>query len=75
MYVLLDCIRRIKEIANSHSDLVEQITTPDINNLLKSVDELVKSENPIETYNKYQPLYLKLSNPNKEEKKVINKFF
>jgi len=75
MYVLLDCIRRIKEIANSHSDLIEQITTPDINNLLKSVDELVKSENPIETYNKYQPLYLKLSNPNKEEKKVINKFF
>ena len=75
MYVLLDCIRRIKEVANSHDDLIEQVTNRDIYKLLISIDEMVKSENPMDVYRKYEPLYLKLSNPNKEQKSVVNKFF
>ena len=75
MYVLLDCIRRIKEVANSHDDLIEQVTNRDIYKLLISIDEMVKSENPMDVYRKYEPLYLKLSNPNKEQKSMVNKFF
>ena len=43
--------------------------------LLKSIDELVKSDSPMDIYNKYKPLYLKFSNPRKHEQKQINKFF
>jgi hypothetical protein len=42
---------------------------------LKSIDEMVKSESPMEVFHKYKPLYLKYSNPREQERKQINKFF
>ena len=60
---------------NSHDGLVEQIVNVDMFKLLKSIDEMVKSDSPMEVYKKYEPLYLKLSNPNQEVKKITNTFF
>ena len=75
LYVLVECIDRIKEIMNSHDGLIEQIVNVDMFKLLKSIDEMVKSDSPMEVYKKYEPLYLKLSNPNQESKVITNTFF
>ena len=75
LYVLVECIDRIKEIMNSHDGLIEQIVNNDMFKLLKSIDEMVKSDLPMEVFKKYEPLYLKLSNPNQEVKKITNTFF
>ena len=75
LYVLIDCIDKIKEIMNSHDDLISQIVKGDSFKLLNSIDEMVKSDSPMGVYKKYEPLYLKLSNPRKEEKIITNTFF
>jgi len=75
LYVLIECIDKIKEIMNSHDDLISQVVKTDLFKLLKSIDEMVKSDSPMEVYRKYEPLYLKLSNPRKEEKLITNTFF
>ena len=75
LYVLVDCINRIKEVMNHHDDLINQIVGDEKFRLLKSIDEMVKSDSPMDVYNKYKPLYLKYSNPRKEEQKQTNKFF
>ena len=75
LYVLVDCINTVKEIMNSHDGLIEQIVNRDLFKLLNSIDEMVKSDSPIEVYRKYEPLYLKLSNPNQESKVITNTFF
>ena len=75
LYVLIDCIDRIKEIMNSHDDLIKQVVKGDSFKLLNSIDEMVKSDSPMEVYKKYEPLYLKMSNPRQEEKIITNKFF
>ena len=60
---------------NSHDGLVKQIVNTDMFKLLKSIDEMVKSDSPMEVYKSYEPLYLKLSNPNQEVKQITNTFF
>ena len=35
----------------------------------------LKSDSPMEVYRKYEPLYLKMSNPRTEEKILTNTFF
>ena len=75
LYVLVECIDRIKEIMNSHDGLIEQVVNTDMFKLLKSIDDMFKSDSPMEVYKKYELLYLKLSNPNQEVKKVTNTFF
>ena len=75
LYVLVECIDRVKEIMNSHDGLIEQIVNRDLFKLLNSIDEMVKSDSPIEVYRKYEPLYLKMSNPNQESKVITNTFF
>ena len=75
LYVLVDCIDKVKEIMNSHDDLINQIVKNDSFKLLNSIDEMVKSDSPMEVYKKYEPLYLKMSNPRQEEKVITNKFF
>ena len=75
LYVLVECIDRVKEIVNSHDDLIHQIVNNDLFKLLKSIDEMVKSDSPMEVYSKYEPLYLKMSNPRTEEKILTNTFF
>ena len=75
LYVLIECIDKVKEIMNSHDDLISQIVNNDLFKLLKSIDEMVKSDSPMEVYRKYEPLYLKMSNPRTEEKILTNTFF
>ncbi len=75
LYVLIECIERIKEIMSMHDDLVRQVVSEEKFKLLNSIDEMVKSDSPMDVYYKYEPLYRKLSNPNKEQKPILNKFF
>ena len=65
----------MKEIINSHDDLISQITGKDFYTLLLSIDEMVNSVSPMDIYKKYEPLYLKLSNPRKEPQIKTHLFF
>ena len=58
-----------------HDDLINQIVGDKKFKVLSSIDEMVKSNSPLEVYNKYKPLYLKLSNPRNQEQTQTNKFF
>jgi hypothetical protein len=73
--VLTECIERIQELMSHHDNLINQVVGDDKFRLLKSIDEMVKSDRPMDVYDKYKPLYLKLSNPRKQEPKQTNKFF
>jgi len=77
LYVLIECMGRIREIMGSHDGLIEQIVKGDMFRVLRSIDEMVKSDSPMEVYKEYLDLYLKLSNPNEENKEVTktNNFF
>lgn len=75
LYVLTECIERIQELMSHHDDLINQVVGDDKFRLLKSIDEMVKSDRPMDVYDKYKPLYLKLSNPRKQEPTQTNKFF
>ena len=69
VYDALEVARdKLYEIMNSHDDLISQIVNNDSFKLLESIDEMVKSDSPMEVYRKYEPLYLKMSNPRTEEK-------
>ena len=75
LYVLVECIERIQDLMNHHDELINQIVGDEKFQILKSIDEMVKSESPMEVFHKYKPLYLKYSNPREQERKQINKFF
>jgi hypothetical protein len=74
-YVQLDCIRKMKEIVNSHDGLISQVVGKDFHTLLLSIDEMVNSVSPMDVYKKYELLYLKLSNPRKEPQIKTHLFF
>ena len=75
LYVLVECIERIQEIMKHHDGLIDQVVGSERFKLLNSIDEMVKSDSPMDVYEKYSPLYLKLSNPRTEEKANTNVFF
>ena len=72
LYVLVECIERIQEIMKHHDGLIDQVVGSERFKLLNSIDEMVKSDSPMDVYEKYSPLYLKLSNPRTEEKTNTN---
>ena len=43
--------------------------------VLMSIDEMVKSDKPIQVFEKYKHLYKKLSNTKKEHSYASNQFF
>ena len=43
--------------------------------LLESIDAMVKSDKPREVFEKYKPLFKRLSNVKSENETIENKFF
>ena len=58
-----------------HDYMLEQIVSRDMYKLLKSLDEMVKSDTPIKVFEKYKQLYTKMSNIRKDTTAQNHNFF
>ena len=75
-YLFKDAIKQIDYYINGHDYILEQVVDKDVYKVLKSIDEMVKSDNPVAVFEKYKHLYSKLSNTKKDS--IVgdtNKFF
>ena len=70
-----DTIDKLESIVYGHDFILEQATSADTYKLLHSVDEMIKSDNPRQVFEKYKYLYTKLSNMKKEEQQNTHSFF
>ena len=57
-----EAIEKAEYYVYSHDYIKEQVLSKDMQELLKSIDEMVKSDNPRKTFEKYKPLFKRLSN-------------
>ena len=73
--VFKQAIDRCVYYINSHPYILQQAVSADMFKLLNSIDEMVKSDKPYEVFQKYKPLYLKLSNVNSNVETGEHKFF
>ena len=70
-----DTIDKLESIIYGHDFILEQATSFDTYKLLHSVDEMIKSDNPKQVFEKYKQLYTKLSNMKKEDQIKTHSFF
>ena len=61
-----EAIEKAEYYVHSHDYILKQILSTDMSELLMSLDKMVKSDNPIIIFEKYKPLYKKLSNTKTE---------
>ena len=74
--VFKEAIEKAEYYVYSHEHILRQVLSNDMYELLKSLDKMVKGNNPRTIFEKYKPLYKKLSNTNTNEVDIIkNKFF
>ncbi len=73
--VFKQAIDRCIYYVNSHPYILEQAVSSDMFKLLNSIDEMVKSDKPYEVFQRYKPLYLKLSNVNTNTETKQHSFF
>ena len=74
--VFKEAIEKAEYYVYSHDYILKQILSNNMYELLMSLDKMVKSNNPRIIFEKYKPLYKKLSNTNSNEVDIIeNKFF
>ena len=74
--VFKDAIEKAEYYVYSHDYILKQVLSNDMYELLMSLDKMVKGNNPRTIFEKYKPLYKKLSNTNTNEVDIIkNKFF
>lgn len=73
--IFIDCYNHANEYINSDRYILEQIISKDFKKLIDSVDEMIKSSNPIAVYNKYSQLYVTFSRQNRRTLEVSNEFF
>ena len=66
-YVFKDAIRNVTDLVYGHDYILEQAIDKDVYKVLKSIDEMVKSNNPLLVFEKYKGLYTKLSNTKKQQ--------
>ncbi len=60
---------------HSHDHILEQVVSRDMFKLLKALDEMVKSDKPINVFEKYKQLFQKMSNLKNEIKVKEHTFF
>ena len=70
-----EAIQQVEHYIDGHDYILEQVVDKDIYTVLHSIDEMVKSDNPIQVFEKYKHLYKKLSNTKKEHSYASNSFF
>ena len=61
-----DVLRRIESIVYGHDYILQQSISKELYTILQSIDEMVKSDTPMRVYEKYKPLYMKMSNVKKQ---------
>ena len=61
-----DVLRRIESIVYGHDYILQQSISKELYTILQSIDEMVKSDTPMRVYEKYKPLYMKMSNAKKQ---------
>ena len=73
--VFKEAIDKAEYYVHSHDYMLQQIVSTDMYTLLKSLDEMIKSDNPKAVFEKYKQLYRKMSNTNKEPQIKTHSFF
>ena len=74
-YVFKDAIRNVTELIYGHDYILEQAVDREVYKVLKSIDEMVKSDDPKMVFEKYKHLYTKLSNMKKVLPESKHEFF
>ena len=74
-YLFLDAIQMIEQAVYGLQHNLEQMMDKDLHQVLVSIDEMVKSDNPKMVFDKYTPLYTKLSNTKTSKTLVENNFW
>jgi hypothetical protein len=65
-YVFKDAIRMVTELVYGHDYILKQAIDREVYKILRSIDEMVKSDDPNTVFEKYKQLYMKMSNTKKE---------
>tara|TARA_R110000851_G_scaffold24804_1_gene71784 strand:+ start:698 stop:1912 length:1215 start_codon:yes stop_codon:yes gene_type:complete len=63
-----DVIHRLESIVYGHDFILQQAVSNDVYKMMHSIDEMVKSDDSQRVFEKYKPLYAKMSNTKKESK-------
>ena len=74
-YLYKKAISQIEHYINGHDYILKQVVDKDTYTVLQSIDEMVKSDKPLQVFEKYKHLYKKLSNTKKEHSYMTNSFF
>ena len=69
-YVFKDAIRNVTDLVYGHDYILEQAINKNVYKVLKSIDEMVKSDDPLMVFEKYKSLYSKMSNTKKQQSYV-----
>ena len=75
LMVFKEAIDKAEYYVHCHDYMLEQIVSRDMYKLLKSLDEMVKSDTPIKVFEKYKQLYTKMSNIRKDTTAQNHNFF
>jgi hypothetical protein len=71
-----DVIHRLESIVYGHDFILQQAVSNDVYKMMHSIDEMVKSDDPRRVFEKYKPLYAKMSNTKKESQvNTLHTFF
>ena len=74
-YLFLDTIELIEQSIYGIRHNLEQMIPKDLAQVLRSIDEMVKSDNPRKVFDRYKKLYNKISNVKKSLVVKENNFF
>ena len=58
----LDELSRLEHLVYGHDFILKQTVAADVYEMMHSVDEMIKSSDPKRVFEKYKPLYTKVSN-------------
>ncbi len=70
-----DVIYKLTSIVYGHDFILKEAVSKDIYEMMYSIDEMVKSDNPKMVFEKYKHLYSKMSNTKKDSQIKTHKFF
>jgi queuine/archaeosine tRNA-ribosyltransferase len=75
LMVFKEAIDKAEYYVYTHDYMLQQIVSTDMFKLLKSLEEMIKSDNPKVIFEKHKQLYRKMSNTHKEPQIKTHQFF
>ena len=73
--VFKEAIEKAEYYVHCHDYIKKQVLSNDMYELLTAIDAMVKNDNPRQVFEKYKPLFKRLSNVKYENDTIENKFF